>query len=147
MERGDELCHEWVGPTLNLAGKLTPRESAAVLERARLFIGHDSGPMHLAAALGTPCVAIFSARNKPGVWFPRGDGHKIIYHQTECYGCGLTVCEKYGAKCIGSVTVEEVEAGVDDLLGKSTWEAEPIIPGNSGNRGGRELPAMRKGPA
>lgn len=116
LERGEELCREWLGPTLNLAGKLTPRESAAVLERARLFIGHDSGPMHLAAAVGTPCVAIFSARNRPGVWFPRGDGHKILYHQTECYGCGLEVCNKYAAKCITSIAVKEVETALDQLL-------------------------------
>jgi len=116
FERGEELCREWLGPTLNLSRTLTPRESAAVLERARLFIGHDSGPMHLAATMGTPCVAIFSARNKPGVWFPRGDGHKILYHQTECYGCGLDVCEKYAAKCIASIAVEEVEAVIDQLL-------------------------------
>jgi ADP-heptose:LPS heptosyltransferase len=115
-ERGDELCRHWIGPTLNLSGELTPRESAAVLEKAALFIGHDSGPMHLAAAVGVPCVAIFSARDKPGVWFPHGEGHKVLYHQTHCHGCRLTTCEKYGAKCITSITVEEVQTALDELL-------------------------------
>jgi heptosyltransferase-3 len=86
---------EWQGPVLNLCGKLTPRESAAVLKYATLFLGHDSGPMHLAGAVGVPCVAVFSARNKPRVWFPYGRQHEVLYHQTACYGCGLEVCLHY----------------------------------------------------
>jgi len=101
--------HSWKGKKLNLCGQLSPRESAAVLGKAALFIGHDSGPMHLAAAMGTPCVAIFSARNKPKVWFPYGNNHHVIYHKTECYGCGLEVCKLEGKKCITSITVKEVE--------------------------------------
>jgi heptosyltransferase-3 len=93
---------------INLCGALTPRESAAVFARSRLFIGHDSGPMHLAAAVQTPCVAIFAARNKPRVWFPYGRQHKVLYHQTDCWGCGLETCIVERKKCITSITVEEV---------------------------------------
>ena len=50
------------GPVLNVCGVLSPRESATALARAAVYIGHDSGPMHLAAAVQTPIVAIFSAR-------------------------------------------------------------------------------------
>jgi heptosyltransferase-3 len=123
-KRAEELCREWLGPTLNLSGKLTPRESAAVLEKASLFLGHDSGPMHLAAAVGTPCVAIFSAREKPGVWFPRGDRHRILYHQTECFGCKLDVCHRYAAKCIRSISVEEVETALDAFLSHCFQDAD-----------------------
>jgi ADP-heptose:LPS heptosyltransferase len=70
FSRTQELLAAWRGPTANLCGKCQPRISAAVLERAALFIGHDSGPMHLAAAVGTPDVAIFSWHNPPGLWFP-----------------------------------------------------------------------------
>ena len=108
FDYSEKASHFWLGPKLNLCGVLTPRESAAVLKMATIFIGHDSGPTHLAAAVGTPCVAIFSARNKPGVWFPYGGQHRVIYHQTECYGCGLEVCERNGKRCIASITVEEV---------------------------------------
>ena len=62
------------------------------MAKAELFLGHDSGPMHLAANVGTPCVAVFSARCHPGVWFPRGTGHQVIYHETECAGCMLFTC-------------------------------------------------------
>lgn len=107
-ERSDLLAQKWQGPVLNLCGMLSPRESAAVLQAARCYVGHDSGPMHLAAAVATPCVAIFSARGWPGIWFPHGTRHQVIYHQTECAGCRLEVCVKQQKKCIRSITVEEV---------------------------------------
>jgi ADP-heptose:LPS heptosyltransferase len=105
------------GPVINLCGKLTPRESAAAFAHARLFIGHDSGPMHLAAAVQTPCVAIFAARNKPRVWFPYGKQHRVVYHQTDCWGCGLETCIAERKKCITSISVEEVLAEVQAVLG------------------------------
>ena len=101
---------------INLCGLLTPRESAAVLTLARIFIGHDSGPMHLAAAVQTPCVAIFSARNKPRVWFPYGSQHRVLYHQVDCWGCNLETCIVEKKKCMTSITVEEVLAQVHGLL-------------------------------
>ena len=78
-ERSQELLDLWDGPTLNLCGKFSVRQSAAFLSRAKYFIGHDSGPMHLAAAAGASCVAIFSRHNKPACWFPFGDKHQVIY--------------------------------------------------------------------
>ena len=105
------------GPVVNLCGKLMPRESAAVLARAVVFVGHDSGPMHLAAAVQTPCVAIFAARNKPRVWFPYGVGHRVIYHRVDCWGCGLDTCIAEKKKCLTSVTVDEVATQVRELLG------------------------------
>jgi ADP-heptose:LPS heptosyltransferase len=105
------------GPVVNLCGLLTPRESAAALAQARVFVGHDSGPMHLAAAVQTPGVAIFSARNKPRVWFPYGRQHRVLYHQTDCWGCGLETCIVERKKCLTSITVEEVVAEVRAILG------------------------------
>lgn len=105
------------GCVVNLCGVLTPRESAAAFARARIFIGHDSGPMHLAAAVQTPCVAIFAARNKPRVWFPYGRQHRVIYHQTDCWGCGLETCVVERKKCITSITVDEVLAQIRSVLG------------------------------
>ena len=104
-------------PVINLCGLLTPRESAAAIQHACLFIGHDSGPMHLAAAVQTPCVAIFAARNKPRVWFPYGKQHRVLYHQTDCWGCGLETCIVEKKKCLTSITVDEVVTEVRALLG------------------------------
>ncbi len=106
----------WGEAFTNMCGQLAPRESAGLLQRAKLFLGHDSGPMHLASAVGTPCVAIFSARNPPGQWFPVGSGHKCLYHKTECFGCGLTTCIVEKKRCILSITVDEVFEAVMESL-------------------------------
>lgn len=72
------LAH-WNGPALNLCGALSTRESAAVLARCGMLVCHDSGPMHLAATQGTPCVALFGSLNQPRQWFPWGDQHHVIH--------------------------------------------------------------------
>lgn len=105
------------GSVVNLCGRLSPRESAAAFARARLFVGHDSGPMHLAAAVQTPCVAIFAARNKPRVWFPYGSHHRVLYHKTECWGCGLETCIVERKRCLTSITVDEVLTEIRAVLG------------------------------
>jgi ADP-heptose:LPS heptosyltransferase len=99
----------WTGTKANLCGQLPPRETAAALEHADLFLGPDSGPMHLAANVGVPCVIAFSAQGLPGVWYPHGRQHQIIYHQTECFGCALETCIAMEKKCLRLVTVDEME--------------------------------------
>lgn len=106
----DYAAQDWGGAKLNVAGTLSPRESAAMFSHATLFLGPDSGPKHLAACMGVPCVCVFGARDLPGVWYPPGDGHQVIYHQPECFGCQLVTCIEMQKKCIRSVTVDEVEA-------------------------------------
>jgi ADP-heptose:LPS heptosyltransferase len=105
-------AQDWLGPKLNLAGTLTPRESAATFAHATVFLGPDSGPKHLAACVGVPCVCVFGARDLPGVWFPPGDRNQIVYHQPECFGCQLETCVAMQKKCIRSVTVDEMEQAV-----------------------------------
>lgn len=114
--RSGLVALNWNGPKLNLCGLAPPRISAAVLKRSIQFVGHDGGPMHLAAAMGVPCVAIFSARKKPGEWFPAGTRHHVIYHQTDCFGCGLNQCIKQKKKCITTISVQEVFDAVCEKL-------------------------------
>ena len=115
-ELSEQISQDWLGPKLNLCGKLSPRETAAILGRAQVFVGHDSGPMHLAAAQGTTCVAIFSGQNKPGVWYPHGSQHKILYHRTECFGCRLDVCTDHAKKCIRSISTGEVLSAFEEVV-------------------------------
>jgi heptosyltransferase-3 len=107
------------GPVVNLCGKLTPRESGAAMMQAKIFLGHDSGPMHLAAAVGTPCVAVFSGRNLPRQWWPMGKQHRVVYHlvyhRVDCQGCGLETCIEQGKKCIVSIGVDEVMRAVEEV--------------------------------
>lgn len=113
------------GPVLNLCGRLTPRESAAVFARARVFLGHDSGPTHLAAAAGTPVVAVYGSRNLPGIWFPYGERHRVLYHLVECAGCRLQTCVVERKRCILSITVEEVLERVRQVLPVGAEDVPP----------------------
>jgi len=120
------------GAVVNLCGRLSPRESAAAFSLARIFVGHDSGPMHLAAAVGTPCVAIFAARNIPRVWFPFGKQHRVVYHRVDCMGCRLETCVVEAKKCILSITVDEVVAAVAE-----------VVPGRDGTSSGPRAGELR----
>jgi ADP-heptose:LPS heptosyltransferase len=106
------------GPALNLCGKAAPRVSAAVLERARMFFGHDSGPAHMAASVGTPVLGIFSARMRPGEWVPHGEHVRVVLHWVECGGCHLETCIAQAKKCILSIGVDEAMAAT-----REHWEA------------------------
>ncbi|MDR3456894.1 MAG: glycosyltransferase family 9 protein [Verrucomicrobiae bacterium] len=77
-ERSEKLRQAWKGRSINFSGKTLPRISAAILERCSLFIGHDSGPMHLAGAMGVPTLGLFSWQNPPGQWFPGHGSWKTI---------------------------------------------------------------------
>lgn len=98
----------WGGPVIHLCGTLTPRETAGVLQRTELFLGPDSGPMHLAAAYGVPCAIPFASLDRPGRWFPVGKQHRLIYHHVDCENCRLTVCIEQRKKCLASISVEEM---------------------------------------
>lgn len=112
-----EAClKEWEGEGLNLCGKSSPRVSAAILKNATLFIGHDSGPMHLAACVGTPCVAVFSCINQPRQWYPRGENNKLIFPQTSCATSGVKECTNPEKKCVLTIEPLVVERAVNEIL-------------------------------
>jgi len=100
-ERSVAVLKTWPGPTANLCGKLRPRESAAVLGRAEAFIGHDSGPLHLAAASGTSTVGLFGDYNRPRKWHPYGSGHRPLHDM----------------RGVRAITVEQVRDAVLGLTG------------------------------
>lgn len=79
-DRSDRVAAIWTGQALNLCGKLTPRQGAAIMQRATLFVGHDSGPMHLASAVGVPCVVMFGNFNPPRRWHPFGEDHRLVHN-------------------------------------------------------------------
>jgi len=74
----------------NFCGKLSPLETAEMMKYCKLIISNDTGPMHLAYAVGTPLIAIFSSRDYAGKWFPPEDGENIILRNdiilcTDCF--------------------------------------------------------------
>jgi ADP-heptose:LPS heptosyltransferase len=80
FSRADRVATAWPGSIVNLCGKLNPRQSAAIMQRATLFVGHDSGPMHLASAAGVPCVVMFGNYYPPRRWHPFGEEHRLIHN-------------------------------------------------------------------
>ncbi|HUJ43372.1 MAG TPA: glycosyltransferase family 9 protein [Opitutaceae bacterium] len=78
-----EAEHEWLSavrrpdPRMHLASNLPLPALAAVLARCRLFLGHDSGVSHLAAAVGTPCLLLFGPTD-PAMWAPPGDHVRVL---------------------------------------------------------------------
>ena len=74
----DEVRRRMKTEPLLVCGELTLLQLAALMERACLYVGNDTGPMHIAAMMGTPAVAIFSARDFARQWYPHGDGHIVL---------------------------------------------------------------------
>jgi len=103
-----------VGPVVNLCGVSELRVSGAVLERAVMFLGHDSGPAHLAAAVGTPVLGVFGARVQAGAWVPHGEHVRVVLHWVDCGGCVLDTCIVERKKCILSIDVDEVMMAMRD---------------------------------
>ncbi|HEY4372731.1 MAG TPA: putative lipopolysaccharide heptosyltransferase III [Burkholderiales bacterium] len=102
----------------NLAGKLTLKELAALTARARLFIGVDSAPMHIAASQGTPTVALFGPSGDIE-WGPWRVAHRVVASQIHpCRPCGNDGCG--GSKvseCLTTLPVERVLEAAQELLG------------------------------
>lgn len=92
-----------------LAGRLSVLESAEALRRATLYVGNDTGAMHLAAAVGTPCVAIFAAREPGRSWHPYGDAHVVVRRDdVPCANCYLSECTVEGLRCLTAIDVDAV---------------------------------------
>jgi heptosyltransferase-3 len=106
--RGNRL-QAMLGPrVVNWAGALTVIESAEVLRRCAMYLGNDTGTMHLAAAAGIPAVAIFAARDRPGRWDPFGQGHTVLRLEVPCAGCMLSTCHDQDMQCLMGIHVPEV---------------------------------------
>jgi heptosyltransferase III len=110
--------------SVSVAGELTMKQLAAVLERARIWIGHSTGPLHLAVALGTPVVGLYPQMipMSPRRWGPYTPMSRVHVpdRPADC-----TKCEdgKLGhCPCMDTITVNEVFRSVNELLTESGLE-------------------------
>ncbi len=100
----------------DLSGALTLRELAALTARARLFFGVDSAPMHIAAAMGTPVVALFGPSGEKE-WGPWRTPYRVVTSDHSCRPCGNDGCG--GGKvseCLTELPVERIHSAVNELL-------------------------------
>ena len=102
--------HPVVGPDLDLA------DLAAVLSRLDLLITNDSGPMHLAASLGVPCVALFGPTS-PTRTRPVGQHHQVLYADRWCSPCFRRRCPLIHHRCMRDLTVDQVTDRATATLG------------------------------
>lgn len=107
LEKIRSLCHR--SDVVNWEEKTTLKDLAELYQRAALLITTDSGPMHLAAAVGTPVVALFGPTN-PLRTGPYGSGHVVIQEPLSCVPCFLKKCDKM--TCMKGITVDAVMQGV-----------------------------------
>jgi ADP-heptose:LPS heptosyltransferase len=95
-------------------------EITALLARARIFVGNDSGIAHIAAAVATPAVVIFGSSNTAH-WRPWARAAaEVVYEELECQPCHGYFCEKFDEpECIKRVPVERVMAATQRVLRES----------------------------
>jgi heptosyltransferase I len=101
----------------DLTGRTTLRQLAGVLERARLVVGPDSGPMHIAAAVGTPVVSLWGATSAARS-APYGSEDLVVEGRAPCMPCYRKTCP-IGRECMRNISVEMVLQKVEQGLGKS----------------------------
>ncbi|MGB7070955.1 MAG: glycosyltransferase family 9 protein [Pyrinomonadaceae bacterium] len=117
-----ETILQAVGIGANAAGKLGVREAAAALARCELYLGNDTGTMHMAAAVGTPCVAVFAAIDWIGRWYPTGQHNVVFRKRVECEGCHTPDCFN-NHKCLELTSTAEVYAACANVLDELSIES------------------------
>jgi heptosyltransferase-1 len=116
-EKERALCEEIVtqaGGGIVLAGDTSLRGTIEVLARAQFLLTNDTGPMHLAYAIGKPVVAIFGTRDFAGRWLPYGEGHEVFRAVMNCPRCLFV--EDDSDHCVRKIPIEEVYAGCERVL-------------------------------
>ena len=132
-----ELCDRVAAaagvPVVNLAGETTVPQTAAALARAEALLTNDTGPMHLACAVGTPVVAVFGPTNERQ-WGPRGVRDVVIAHDD----CDCRPCEYLSEmpdcthrRCLLEITPERVIAALAQVLDGDSGHPAPADNGGT----------------
>ncbi len=118
---------------VNLGGQTSLRELACLYRQAALLVTTDSGPMHLAAAVGTPVIALFGPTD-PVRTGPYGPGHRIIRGEMPCIPCFRKRCET--GDCMRAITVETVFSAVKEILNEKGF-LQGMETGSKTRQGGK----------
>ena len=101
---------------IDLCGKISIKELAAISKAADLFIGVDSAPMHIAAAVKTPVVALFGPTNE-SLWGPFGTGHIVLSKSLSCKPCKKGSCEGLELReCMTAIKPDNVKKAASKIL-------------------------------
>ncbi len=114
----DKNVFEPQGSSCNFTSQLQLRETCALLEKSTLLITGDSGPMHLAAAVSTPVIAMFGPTSKAWGFYPAGPQDVVLESEMDCRPCSLhgkSNCKK-DRECLRKITPEEVFEKTHNLM-------------------------------
>lgn len=102
--------------SINLAGRTNLCELAAVLKSCSLFIGNETGPLHMAVAVGMPTLCIMGGGHF-GRFYPYGDPsrHRMVYKQMDCYGCNWR-CIYETTRCIREISANDVWRETQNMM-------------------------------
>ena len=100
----------------NLAGRTNLKQLAALYRRSAALITTDTGPMHLAAAVGTPVVALFGP-TAPWRTGPFGEGHQVVRAAPPCSPCFKRRCDANRCRCMADITAAQVLEAARRILG------------------------------
>lgn len=100
---------------LFLAGMTSLRELISLISECDVFVTNDSGPMHIAYAVGTPLVAIFGSTD-PDLTGPVGNNNIVIKTNPSCSPCFERTCKDNDMRCMYTITPEDVYLGVKELV-------------------------------
>jgi heptosyltransferase III len=109
---------------LNACGAFTIPQTVALLDQTVGYFGLDTGPTHLAAAVGKRCVVISSDHNFLGQWEPLGDNHENIRHRVPCGGCQSPVCLVEGHPCMMNIESADVIQRLSRVMGEELERAQ-----------------------
>lgn len=108
----------------SLAGETTITTLAALLRSAHLYVGGDTGAMHIAAAVGTPCVIVYPMSNyeiRLQRYRPWGVEYSVIPPQSFCKGCTTIKCHRKGIKCQNSISSQQLLARAVEMLAHQSF--------------------------
>lgn len=112
---GDALARRLDRPCLNLIGKTSLTTLGAVIARLSLLVTNDTGPAHMAYALGTPTVTIFGAASPERYGPPREGPYRALAYPVACRPCGYATCP-IGYPCLEGVTVSQVVKAAEEVI-------------------------------
>lgn len=98
----------------NFCGKLSPLETAEMMKYCKLVISNDTGPMHLAYAVGTPVIVIFSSRDYAGKWFPPNNNIVLRSYKDICIDCQIEC--KFENECLKKISASNILNAVSKQL-------------------------------
>jgi lipopolysaccharide heptosyltransferase II len=123
----EEIREQIAFPTSSLAGELSLGQCGAAIGLASVLLANNSGPVHLAAALGTPVVDLYALTNPQHT--PWQVPSRVLFQDVPCRFCFKSVCPQGHHRCLEGVTPEQVAEAVESLLEPPARPMPPPLPG------------------